>query len=44
VDAVLIDEMPVDETVAAVHPLEEPLAGETPVVATPVQVIPLGGL
>ena len=42
VEAVLIPETPVVETVAAVDLLDEPLAGETSVVATPVQEIPLG--
>jgi len=42
-DAVIIDETPVDEIVVAVDPLDEPLAGETPAVVTPVQEIPLGG-
>jgi len=42
VDAVLVYETPIDETVAAIDTLDEPLAGETPVVVAPVREIPLG--
>jgi hypothetical protein len=42
-DVVLVNETPAEEIAVAVDPLNEPLAGETPVVAAPVQEIPLGG-
>lgn len=43
VDASLVHETPMGGTVAAVGPLEEPLAEEIPMFETPIQEIPMGG-
>ena len=43
VDAALIQETPMGGTVAAVSPLNEPVAGEIPFFETPDQQIPMGG-
>jgi hypothetical protein len=43
VDASLVHETPMGGTVAAVGPIDEPLAEEVPMFETPIQEIPMGG-